>query len=88
MRYLLASLFLVSTSVLAVDVIPLVIKSEDIYSNPIPFFYQPSRIIFCRGCSPEVVAQLKMWEEISTKDWATDFNKDVRSNELKEVKKQ
>lgn len=88
MRFLLACLFLISTSAMAVDVIPLTIKSEDIYSNPIPFFYQPSRIIFCRGCSPEVVAQLKMWEEISTKDWATDFNKDVRSNTTKEVNKQ
>ncbi len=87
MKRLLLCLFFMSTSALAIDqskiipptVIPFVVKSEDIYSNPIPFFYQPSRIIYCKKCSPETIEQLKMWEELSTKDWAIDFEKNARS---------
>lgn len=79
MRRLLACcLFFVCTTVLAVDTVPFVVKSEDIYANPIPFFYQPSRIIYCKKCSPETIEQLKMWEELSTKDWAMDFEKSAR----------
>lgn len=91
MRVFLIGLFCISTSALAIDqskiippaVIPFVVKSEDIYSNPIPFFYQPSRIMYCKKCSPETIDQLKMWEELSTRDWATDFGKSTRSNETK-----
>ncbi len=79
MKRLLLCLFFMSTSALATEVIPFVVKSEDIYANPIPFFYQPSRIIYCKKCSPETIEQLKMWEELSTKDWAIDFEKNARS---------
>lgn len=78
---LLAGLLFAPAIAMAVEAFPLVVRSEDIYSNPIPFFYQPSRVIICKKCSPETIEQLKMWEQLSTKDWATDFDKNAEQNQ-------
>jgi hypothetical protein len=60
---------MVSTNVMAIDVAPFGLSPSDIGETP--FFYQPSRIMYCRNCPPEVLKQLKDWEQLSLDDWNT-----------------